>query len=69
MVAQDVEKVFPELVTTGRDGYKRVHYAGLIGPLIEAVRELDQRLSEVERRLGAGTDRPEHTPQPDDERT
>lgn len=66
VIAQDVEKVFPELVTTGRDGYKRVHYAGLIGPLIEAVKELDQRLSEVERRLGASTDLPEPTPQPDE---
>jgi hypothetical protein len=69
VIAQDVEKVFPELVTTGRDGYKRVHYAGLIGPLIEAVKELDERLSEVERRLGPSTDHPEHTQQPDDERS
>lgn len=48
VVAQDVEKVFPELVTTGRDGYKRVDYVGLIGPLVEAVKELDRRLSVLE---------------------
>jgi hypothetical protein len=52
VVAQDVEKVFPELVTTGRDGFKRVNYVGLIGPLIEAVKELDQRLSAIETHLG-----------------
>lgn len=52
VVAQDVERVFPELVTRGRRGHKAVHYTGLIGPLIEAVKELDGRLTEVERRLG-----------------
>jgi hypothetical protein len=52
LIAQDVEAVFPELVTHDLRGNKRVHYAGLIGPLIEAVKELDERLSEVERHLG-----------------
>ncbi len=51
VIAQDVEAAFPELVTTGPDGIKRVDYLGLIGPLIEAVKELDARLREVERRL------------------
>ena len=56
VVAQDVEKVFPELVTTGRDGYKRVNYVGLIGPLIEAVKELDERLSRIEAKLDQRSD-------------
>jgi hypothetical protein len=56
VIAQDVEKVFPELVTTGRSGYKHVNYGGLIAPLIEAVKELDARLSEVERQLEASKD-------------
>ena len=51
VIAQDVERVFPELVTTGDDGYKRVNYAGLIGPLIEAVKELDARVKALEARL------------------
>ena len=51
VVAQDVERVFPELVTTDAKGHKRVHYTGLIGPLIEAVKELDERLAAVEERL------------------
>ena len=54
VIAQEVEKVFPELVETGEDGYKRVHYYGLIGPLIEAVKELDDRLRAAEARLDAG---------------
>jgi hypothetical protein len=51
IVAQEVEKVFPELVVEGEDGVKRVCYEGLIGPLIEAVKELDARVAALEQRL------------------
>ena len=49
VIAQDVEAVFPELVSTGADGIKRGDYVGLIGPLIEAVKELDARVRELEK--------------------
>ena len=52
IIAQDVERVFPELVEEGADGIKRVEYRGLIGPLIEAVKELDDRVRALESRLG-----------------
>jgi trimeric autotransporter adhesin len=32
VIAQDVEKVFPELVETDEDGHKKVAYHGLVGP-------------------------------------
>ena len=51
VIAQEVEKVFPELVVTDDQGRKKVNYAGLIGPLIEAVKELDQRLQAAEQRI------------------
>ena len=51
VIAQEVERVFPELVTTGDDGIKRVYYVGLIGPLIEAVKELDERVQALEAEL------------------
>jgi trimeric autotransporter adhesin len=51
LIAQDVEKVFPELVTEDEQGRKRVAYHGLIGPLVEAVKELDARLTAIEARL------------------
>ena len=38
LIAQEVEKVFPELVSQGE--YKSVSYASLVSPLIEAVKEL-----------------------------
>ena len=51
VIAQDVERVFPELVSTDFRGRKSVHYYGLIGPLIEAVKELDARVRALEARL------------------
>lgn len=53
VIAQEVEAVFPELVSTGPDGYKRVAYTGLIAPLIEAVKELDERVRALEAREAA----------------
>ena len=51
VIAQEVERVFPELVTTDKDGLKRVDYVGLIGPLIEAVKELDERVRSLETEM------------------
>jgi hypothetical protein len=56
VIAQEVEAVFPELVTTDQQGLKRVNYLGLIAPLIEAVKELDDRV----RALESGSDREHH---------
>ena len=51
VIAQEVEKVFPQLVETTPEGLKKVDYAGLIAPLIEAVKELDDRVRSLEARL------------------
>jgi hypothetical protein len=40
MIAQDVEKVFPEWITTGPDGYKRLTVIGFEGIVVEALRDL-----------------------------
>jgi hypothetical protein len=48
VIAQEVEKVFPELVHVDHRGYKTVNYQGLIAPLIEAVKELDVRIAALE---------------------
>jgi hypothetical protein len=40
VIAQDVEKVFPEAVAKNKDGIRSVAYTMLIAPLIEAVKEL-----------------------------
>lgn len=51
VIAQEVEKVFPQVVNTGSDGVKAVEYGHLIGPLIEAIKaqqtEIDTLKAEV----------------------
>lgn len=43
LVAQEVEKVFPDWVETGADGFKRVTVRGLEALMVEALRELQHR--------------------------
>jgi hypothetical protein len=45
LIAQEVEKILPELVTTESNGYKSVNYISLIPLLIEAVKELQQQVA------------------------
>ena len=40
VIAQEVEKIYPQLVHTNEDGYKSVAYSNLVSPLIEAIKEL-----------------------------
>ena len=47
LIAQEVEKYFPELVATKEDGFKAIRYTGLIPHLIEAVKELDKKTEEI----------------------
>jgi Flp pilus assembly pilin Flp len=51
-IAQDVEKVFPQLVSE-TDGTKTVEYTGLIAPLVSAVQELSARVTQLEAQLKA----------------
>jgi hypothetical protein len=39
VIAQEIEKIVPEVVTTGSDGVKRVKYSDLIPLVIEAMQE------------------------------
>jgi hypothetical protein len=49
VIAQEVENVFPELVNTGEN--KTVNYNGLIGVLIEAVREQQKQIDELKQQI------------------
>ena len=40
LIAEEVEKVFPEMVTVDKDGYKRVNYGELQFLMLQAIREL-----------------------------
>ena len=47
VIAQDVEKVFPELVH-GDEGNKTLQYSGLIGVLVEAIKDLSAKVKKLE---------------------
>ena len=44
LIAQEIEKVIPEVVTTRVDGYKAVRYDKLVALLIEAIKELSNKI-------------------------
>jgi hypothetical protein len=50
LIAQDVEKVLPEAVTTVDDGYLGVAYTEVIPLLVAAIKELTARVAELEAR-------------------
>jgi hypothetical protein len=50
VIAQDLEKVYPQLVLE-RDGTKFVEYTGLIAPLISAVQELKHQNDDLREQL------------------
>ena len=51
VIAQEVEQVVPELVRERDDGYKAVDYPKLTAVLIEAVKELELKVKELEEKL------------------
>ena len=52
-IAQEVEKVFPSLVTTDPDGYKSLSYNSLISPLFEAVKEQQTQIESQQTQIDA----------------
>jgi len=51
LIAQEVEKVFPELVRTENDGIKSVNYANMTAVLIEAMKEQQKIIDEQNHKL------------------
>lgn len=47
LVAQEVEKVIPELVSENSDGLKSVAYANTVALLIEAIKELNEQVQSL----------------------
>lgn len=61
VIAQEVEKVVADLVTTDGDGYKTVEYNGLIALLIEAIKDLKAENTDLRQRIDQ-LERAIHTP-------
>ena len=51
VIAQDVEKVMPEIIRDNPTGYKSLNYNGLIGLLIEAVKEQNETIKSLEQKI------------------
>ena len=49
VLAQDIQKVFPELVTTDDKDMLAVNYQGLVPVLINALKEQDDKISRLEK--------------------
>lgn len=51
LIAQEVEAVLPQLVTTDKEGFKSVDYIGVVPLLVEGVKAQQVQLEEQEERL------------------
>lgn len=51
VIAQEVEKVIPEVVKTDEDGMKSVAYANMVGLLIEAIKDLKSEIDDIKSKL------------------
>ena len=54
VIAQEIEKVIPEVVSTSKDGVKSVSYGNIIGILIEAIKELNTEINDLKQRISDG---------------
>ena len=47
VIAQDLKKIFPDAVIKGEDGYLRIRFEDMFYALINAVKELDKKITDV----------------------
>jgi hypothetical protein len=50
-IAQDLEQVYPELVTTRDNGFKAVKYAQLVPVLVEAIKEQQSLIADLQEQV------------------
>jgi len=51
VIAQDIQKILPEVVSEDNNGYLGVNYSGIVPVLIEAVREQNNIIKDLEDRI------------------
>ncbi|SHG65223.1 tail fiber domain-containing protein [Pedobacter caeni] len=51
VIAQELQKVYPEMVTQGKDGFLKVDYTQLTGMLIQAVKEQQKEIEALKIRM------------------
>ena len=51
VIAQEIEEVLPELVTTRDNGYKAVKYDKIVALLIESIKELKEEVEDLKKQI------------------
>lgn len=51
LIAQDVEKVYPEVVSRSEVGSKTIAYSGLLAPIVGSIKELSENFKAKSKRL------------------
>lgn len=51
LMADEVEKAFPSMVAKDEEGYRYVNYSMMVVPLLETIKELEQRVAQLEKKL------------------
>ena len=51
VLAQDVQKVVPEVISTDDNGKIGVCYSSLVGLLIEGIKELNNKINNLENKI------------------
>lgn len=51
LMADEVEKVFPTMVARDEEGYRYVNYSMMVVPLLETIKQLEQRIAQLEKKL------------------
>lgn len=51
VIAQELQKIYPELVSSDKEGQLAVHYTGLIAPLIKAVQEQQSEIEMLQKEI------------------
>ena len=49
LIAQEVEKVLPQVVQTDKDGYKAIDYAKVVPLLVEGIKEQQKQIDELKK--------------------
>ena len=47
LIAQDLQKILPEIVVEREDGYLAVKYDRVVALLLEAIKELDEKVDSI----------------------
>ncbi len=51
LIAQDVEKIYPELVKADEEGYKAINYSAFVPLLIESIKEQQKKIDLLEEKV------------------